>query len=91
MFEDTKITTKFPKRNIFSTIEINTLFAIFNNSKDWGIAKSDLTILYLKEWMLINGKSFQVKCYEIGYAELSEKSDFFQELPAPKKVSLLKK
>ena len=91
MFEDTKITTKLPKRNIFNTIEINTLFAIFNNSKDWGIAKSDLTILYLKEWMLINGKSFQVKCNEIGHAELSEKSVFFQEISTPKRVSLLKK
>ena len=67
------------------------MFAIFNNSKEWGIAKSDVTILYLKGWMLINGKSFQVKCNEIGHAELSEKSDFFQDIPAPKKVFLLKK
>ena len=34
---------------------------------------------------------FKYKCYEIGNAELSEKSDSFQEIPAPKKVSLLKK
>ena len=32
---------------------------------------------------------FKYKCYEIGYAELLEKSDFFQEIPAPKKVPLL--
>ena len=48
-------------------------------------------MLYLKEWILMNGKSFQVKCNEIGHRELSEKSDFFQEIPTPKKVSLLKK
>ena len=28
---------------------------------------------------------------EIGYVELSEKSDTFQEIPAPKKIPLLKK
>ena len=33
---------------------------------------------------------FKYKCYETGYAELSEKSDSFQEIPAPKKVFLLK-
>ena len=58
--------SKIPKlllnsqRDIFNTIETNTLFGIFNNSKDLGIPKSGLTILYLKEWMLINGKSFPV-------------------------------
>ena len=26
---------------------------------------------------------FKFKCYENGYAELSEKVDFFQEKPAP--------
>ena len=36
-------------------------------------------------------KKVQVKCNEIDHAELSEKSDFFQEITAPKKVSLLKK
>ena len=41
--------------------------------------------------MPIDGKSFQVKCNKIGHVKLSEKSDFFQEIPAPKKVSLLKK
>ena len=41
--------------------------------------------------MLINKKSSQVKCNEIGHAKLSEKSDFFHKIPAPKKVSLLKK
>ena len=34
---------------------------------------------------------FQYKCYEICHAELSEKSDFFQEIPAPEKVSVQKK
>ena len=34
---------------------------------------------------------FKYKCHEIGYAELSEKSDSFQEIPAPKKVPLQKK
>ena len=34
---------------------------------------------------------FKFKCSEIGYAELSEKSASFQEIPAPKKVPLLKK
>ena len=33
LFEDTKITTRFPKRHIFNTIEINTLFAIFSNKE----------------------------------------------------------
>ena len=34
---------------------------------------------------------YKFKCYEIGYAELSEKRESFQEIPAPKKVTLLKK
>ena len=34
---------------------------------------------------------FKFKCSEIAYAELSGKSDSFQEVPAPKKVLLLKK
>ena len=33
LFEDNKITTRFPKRHICSTFEINTLFAIFNNKE----------------------------------------------------------
>ena len=33
LFEDTKITTTFPKRHICITIEINTLFAIFRNKE----------------------------------------------------------
>ena len=59
--------------------------AISTAIKDREISKSDQTIVYLKEWMLINGKSFQYKCYEIGYAELSEKVTVF------KKYLLLKK
>ena len=31
LFEDTKITTRLPKRHICDTIEINTLFAILND------------------------------------------------------------
>ena len=31
LFEDTKITTRFQKRHICKTIEINTLFAILKN------------------------------------------------------------
>ena len=31
LFENTKITTRFPKRYICNTIESNTLFVIFNN------------------------------------------------------------
>ena len=34
---------------------------------------------------------FKYKCYKIGYAELLEKSDSFQEILATKKVSLLEK
>ena len=30
---------------------------------------------------------FKHKCYEIGYVELSEKSDSFQEITAPKNSS----
>ena len=41
--------------------------------------------------MLVNEKSFKYKCYEIGKAELSGKSDSFQEIATPKKVPLLKK
>ena len=34
---------------------------LFSKIKAWGISKLDLTIQYLKEWMLVNnGKSFQV-------------------------------
>ena len=50
-----------------------------HSNKNRGISKSDQTIGYLKEWMLINGKSFQYKCYEIGYAELSEKVTVFKK------------
>ena len=45
----------------------------------------DLYLYWLMESL------FKYKCYETGYAELSEKSDSFQEIPAPKKVFLLKK
>ena len=58
LFEDTKITTRFPKRHICNFTEINTLFAVFNN-KGLGFSESDLTILYLKEWMLVNGNFLQ--------------------------------
>ena len=34
---------------------------------------------------------FNYQCFKIGYAELSEESGSFQEIPAPKKVPLLKK
>ena len=36
---------------------------------------------------------FRCKCNEVGYAELAfqKKSDCSQEIPAPKKVPLLKK
>ena len=33
---------------------------LFSTIKDWEISNSDQTIVYLKEWMLVNGKSFQV-------------------------------
>ena len=33
LFEDTKITTRLPKRHICNTTEINTLFAICNNKE----------------------------------------------------------
>ena len=92
LVEGIKISTKFPKRHIcnISCIKINTFFVIFDN-KYWGISKSDQNILYLKERMLVNGKSFKYKCYEIGYAEPSEKSGTFQEIPVLKKVFFLKK
>ena len=90
LVEGIKISTKFPKRHIcnISCIKINTFFVIFDN-KYWGISKSDQNILYLKERMLVNGKSFKYKCYEIGYAEPSEKSGTFQEIPVLKKVHIL--
>ena len=48
LFEDTKITTRFPKRHICNTIEINTLFAIFKN-KEWGNFKVGHNNAMLKE------------------------------------------
>ena len=81
LFEDTTITTNFLKSYICNTscIEISTLlFSIIN---DWGIWRSDQTIVCIKEWMLVNGKSL---CYETG-KELSEK-----EITVLKKVFLLK-
>ena len=36
-----------------------TRFLLFLTIKDWWISKSDVTILYLRKWMLVNGKSVQ--------------------------------
>ena len=46
LFEDTKITTRFLKRQICNTVKIHALFAIFN-SKEFAIQKFYLTIIYL--------------------------------------------
>ena len=56
------IITKFPKRHICNAfcIEINTRCLLLSTIKDWRISKSDETILYLKERMMVNGKSFQL-------------------------------
>ena len=50
--EDTKITTRFPKRHITRCLPFSAI-------KYWGISKLDLIVLYLKEWMLVNGQPFQ--------------------------------
>ena len=59
---------------------------LFSTIKDWEISKSDQTIVYLKEWMLVNGKSFKYKCYKIGYAELSERVTVFKNYLLLKKL-----
>ena len=41
--------------------------------------------------MPFNGKYFKYKCYGNGYTDLSKISESFQEIAAPKKISLLKK
>ena len=33
---------------------------LFSTIKGWGLLKSDQTIVYLKKWIMFNGKSFQV-------------------------------
>ena len=48
------------QKDTFVTLLKLMWFLLFLTRKDWGISKSGLTILYLKEWMLVNGKSFQV-------------------------------
>ena len=62
LFEDTTIPTKFLKSHICNTpcIEINTLFAIFNN-KELGNFKVS--------WLMESLSKY--KCYEDGYAELA--------------------
>ena len=61
LFEDSTISTKFLKSHICNTfcIEIITLLGILT-IKDWRILKSDKIMLYWKEWMLVNGMSFDV-------------------------------
>ena len=61
------------------------MFANFSNY-NWGISNSDLKGMDAGLW-----KVFSSMTDEIGYVELSEKSDTFQEIPAPKKIPLLKK
>ena len=73
LFEDTKIINKFPKRHICNTIEINTLFTNCN-SKELRNFKVRPNHAVLKEmnadlWKVF----FKFKCYDISYAELSEK------------------
>ena len=88
LFEDTKITTKFPKRHIYNTscIEINTLFAIFINK---GLANFKVRPNYniLKgmdaDWSKVFSSITQN--YIRNY-----KSETFQKIPAPKKITQLK-
>ena len=60
MFEDTANTSYVLKSHICNTscIKISMILSII---KDWGISKSDQTIVCLEEWMLVNIKSFQVQ------------------------------
>ena len=62
-FEGCLEITKLPRasqKNTFVTLLKLIRCLLFSRTKDSGISKTDLTILYLKEWMLVNGKSFQV-------------------------------
>ena len=68
LFKYIKNNTRFPKRHICSTIEINTSFSIFSN-KDLRISKSDLTILWNHAMKLVT-QNYQKKW-------------LFQEMPAP--------
>ena len=63
---------------------------LFSRITNWEISKSDLTILFLKEMRCFMGSLVKFKCYELGYAKLSEKVAF-SRISAPKMVSLLKK
>ena len=47
--------------------------------KDVGLSELGQAIVYPKELTLKNGKYFQVKCYEKGYAELSQKVTVFKK------------
>ena len=76
---------------VTSWIEINTVLGIFNNKglKNFNVRPNHTILSRNRCWLM---KSlYKFKCYEIGYAELSEKRESFQEIPAPKKVTLLKK
>ena len=58
----TQLLPTFSKVNTYcntSCIKIDPLFA-FSAIKNWGVSKSDQITIYLKEWMLVNGKSFLV-------------------------------
>ena len=48
-------------------------------------------VLSIKYRELKYGVLEKYKCYWIGYVELSEKIDCSEEIPAPKKILLLKK
>ena len=67
------------------------MFLLFPTIKDWEISKSDQTIVYLKERMLVNKSLFKYKCYEIGYAVLSENVTVFKKYLLHKKLFFLKR
>ena len=88
--EDTKITTSFPKRHICNTIEINTLFAIFNN-KELGNFKVRPNHTILKEMDAGLWKVFSSLNAMKLVTQIYQKKRLFQEISTPKKVPFLKK
>ena len=59
LFEDAKITIRFPKRYTCNTIEINTLFAIFDNKRlrNFKVRPKDTILKEMKAgyWKVFSG------------------------------------
>ena len=59
LLEYIMITTNFLKYRICNTSVLKLIrYLLFSTIKDWGLSNSDQTVVYWKDWMLVNKKSF---------------------------------